>query len=244
MGATNGTAAAGREAANGTKPIDLYRVLRLRRTATKDEVAKAFRRLSLKHHPDRNPGDPKAAERFHRILLAYDVLSDDIRRARYDSTGEYDGKKTPTGGNESESLAEIAEVLGAMLTVVVKEVLGHNRNPAREDMVGHVRTVLANSKANVDKQRAALRKARDVLVVAADRFMVTAGENLLASVARVHIGQIDLELRPLDEEARRIDAAVVFLEKSKYRTDAIQQLMALGPATNSAGVIGIWFHQQ
>ena len=74
---------------------DYYEVLGVARDATDAEIKKAFRQLALKHHPDRNPGDPHADERFKVINEAYAVLSDPNRRAQYDRYGRVD---LPPGG--------------------------------------------------------------------------------------------------------------------------------------------------
>ncbi len=66
---------------------DYYEVLGLSREATPEEVKKAFRRLAHKHHPDRNPDDPSAEDRFKEASEAYEVLSDPEKRQRYDRYG-------------------------------------------------------------------------------------------------------------------------------------------------------------
>lgn len=66
---------------------DYYEVLGVAKTATKDELKKAYRKLALKYHPDKNPGDKVAEEKFKEAAEAYDVLSDDNKRAKYDQLG-------------------------------------------------------------------------------------------------------------------------------------------------------------
>src|SRR5512143_2961929 len=66
---------------------DLYRVLGVARDASADEVKTAYRKLARKHHPDVNPGDQKAEDRFQEISFAYDVPSDPENRAPYDEVG-------------------------------------------------------------------------------------------------------------------------------------------------------------
>jgi molecular chaperone DnaJ len=66
---------------------DYYEALGISRNATEDEIKKAYRRLAMKHHPDRNTGDVKAEEKFKEIQEAYDVLSDERKRAAYDQFG-------------------------------------------------------------------------------------------------------------------------------------------------------------
>jgi curved DNA-binding protein len=66
---------------------DLYGALGVARDAGEDEIRKAYRRLARQYHPDVNPNDQKAEERFKEISFAYDVLSDPEKRARYDEFG-------------------------------------------------------------------------------------------------------------------------------------------------------------
>jgi hypothetical protein len=64
---------------------DLYEVLKVEHDASADELRASFKRLAAEHHPDRSPGDPKAALRFKRINAAYQVLSDPTKRREYDA---------------------------------------------------------------------------------------------------------------------------------------------------------------
>ena len=66
---------------------DYYKILGVERKASADEIRKAYRKLALKYHPDRNPGDKTAEERFKDLNEAYQVLSDEQKRARYDQLG-------------------------------------------------------------------------------------------------------------------------------------------------------------
>lgn len=66
---------------------DLYGVLGLTRSASEDEIRKAYRKLAREHHPDVNPGKPEAEERFKQLAAAYDVLSNKEKRALYDEFG-------------------------------------------------------------------------------------------------------------------------------------------------------------
>jgi curved DNA-binding protein len=68
-------------------PKDYYEVLGVSRSASADEIAKAYRKLARQHHPDRNPGDKQAEGRFKEIQNAYDTLSDPKKKAMYDQFG-------------------------------------------------------------------------------------------------------------------------------------------------------------
>lgn len=66
---------------------DYYEVLGVGKTASDDEIKKAYRKLAIKYHPDKNPGDKSAEEKFKEATEAYEVLSDKQKRARYDQFG-------------------------------------------------------------------------------------------------------------------------------------------------------------
>src|SRR5690348_7772544 len=66
---------------------DYYKILGVARGAGTDDIKKAFRKLARKHHPDVNPGDKKAEEKFKEINEAYEVLSDPDKRRKYDTLG-------------------------------------------------------------------------------------------------------------------------------------------------------------
>lgn len=68
---------------------DYYKALGVSRTASAEDIRKAYRRLARKHHPDVNPGDKSAEEKFKKISEAYDVLSDPKKREVYDKFGSY-----------------------------------------------------------------------------------------------------------------------------------------------------------
>src|ERR1700722_11560888 len=67
---------------------DYYNILEVARTATQEEIKKAYRKQALKFHPDRNPGDSEAEKRFKEVSEAYEILSDEKKRQIYDQYGK------------------------------------------------------------------------------------------------------------------------------------------------------------
>lgn len=66
---------------------DYYEILGVQKTATKEEIKKAYRKLAMQYHPDRNPDNKEAEEKFKEAAEAYEILSDDQKRAKYDKFG-------------------------------------------------------------------------------------------------------------------------------------------------------------
>jgi molecular chaperone DnaJ len=90
-------------------PRDLYSVLGVDKKASPDEIKKAYRKLARKYHPDTNPGDKQAEERFKEISAAYDVLGDPDKRKQYDRGGLFAGAGRPggPGGFDTGSFSDI-----------------------------------------------------------------------------------------------------------------------------------------
>ena len=101
---------------------DYYAILEVAKTASDDEIKKSYRKLAMTYHPDRNPGDTSAEQKFKEINEAYDVLKDDQKRAAYDRYGHAafeNGGRGPGdfgfGGGFSGGFADIfEEMFGAM----------------------------------------------------------------------------------------------------------------------------------
>ncbi len=93
-----------------TEKRDYYEVLGVAKGASIDDIKKAYRKLALKYHPDKNPNDPEAEERFKEAAEAYGVLSDDEKRARYDRYGH--AATNGMGGFDPNQFADFGDILG------------------------------------------------------------------------------------------------------------------------------------
>ena len=77
---------------------DYYEVLDVDRSASAEEIKKAYRKMAVKYHPDKNPGDKQSEENFKEAAEAYEVLSNVEKKRRYDQFGHAGGAASPNGG--------------------------------------------------------------------------------------------------------------------------------------------------
>ena len=143
---------------------DYYKILGVERNASKDEIKRAYRKLALKTHPDRNPGDKKAEDKFKDINEAYQVLSDPEKRARYDQLGESYTQwqqggapaggfrwedwmaNAPQGGNVRVDVGDLEDILGGEFSEFFRSIFGgtadmSNASPRRGSTRRNGRTV-------------------------------------------------------------------------------------------------------
>ena len=84
---------------------DYYKILGVSKDASQDEIKKAYRKLAIKLHPDRNPGDKEAEAKFKEAAEAYEVLGDEKKRKEYDNPHSLHVNKLVCGGFPRNSLA-------------------------------------------------------------------------------------------------------------------------------------------
>src|SRR4051812_13652698 len=97
-----------------TTKRDYYEVLGVKRDATPEDIKKAYRQLALKNHPDKNPGDAAAEARFKEGAEAYEVLSDQAKRQRYDRYGHagLDGAGVHNFRNAEDIMSAFGDIFG------------------------------------------------------------------------------------------------------------------------------------
>src|ERR1700738_128912 len=94
-----------------TKKRDYYEVLGVNKDASDEEIKKAYRKLAMKHHPDRNPDSKDGEEKFKEAKEAYEVLSEAEKRRAYDASG-HAGVNPQMGGAGQEGFGGFAEAFG------------------------------------------------------------------------------------------------------------------------------------
>ena len=98
---------------------DYYQVLGISKTATQDEIKAAYRKLALKYHPDRNPGNKESEEKFKEAAEAYEILSDEQKRQQYDQFGHEGPQMGGFGGqgmNMDDIFSNFGDIFGDMFS--------------------------------------------------------------------------------------------------------------------------------
>jgi molecular chaperone DnaJ len=127
-----------------------YEVLGVTKSASDDELKKAYRKLARDYHPDRNPGDASAEDRFKEVQSAYDLLSDPEKRRAYDTFGSAGPRGFPGGADsggvrfEEFNVGDLGDLLGGMFGGARQR--GSARQPIRgDDLETHVRISFEDS---------------------------------------------------------------------------------------------------
>lgn len=128
---------------------DYYEVLGVQRTASGDEIASAYRRLAIKNHPDKNPGDQEAIDRFKEAAEAFEVLNDRDKRARYDRYG-HAGLNGQFGAHHFTDVEDIFSAFGDLFGDLFG---GRGRNQPRKgrDVRSDVTLTLKEAASGVTK---------------------------------------------------------------------------------------------
>jgi molecular chaperone DnaJ len=142
---------------------DYYEVLGVSKTATADEIKKAYRKKAIQYHPDKNPGDKEAEEKFKEAAEAYDVLSDEQKRQRYDQFGHnafsgagggggYGGYGGFGGGGFSMNMEDIFEHFGDIFGGHFGGRSSRTATPRGTNLRVRVKLTLEEAATGVDKK--------------------------------------------------------------------------------------------
>ena len=131
---------------------DYYEVLGVTRTATDEDLKKAYRRAAMKHHPDRNPGDKAAEAAFKECKEAYEVLSDGGKRRMYDQHGHAAFEHGMGGGNAGPGFHDVGDIFGDIFGNIFGGG-GGRQAPRRGADVGYVMELdLEDAVAGIEKR--------------------------------------------------------------------------------------------
>jgi molecular chaperone DnaJ len=112
---------------------DYYEVLGVDKSTPKDELKKSYRKLAMKYHPDRNPDDANASEKFKELSEAYEILSDDQKRQAYDQFG-HDGVN-PSFSNAQGAAMDLVIYLAIFFQIFLVDLEGLEDREPREELI-------------------------------------------------------------------------------------------------------------
>lgn len=121
---------------------DYYEVLGVARTASEQEIKSSYRKLAMQYHPDRNPGNPDAEDKFKEASEAYSVLIDSEKRARYDQFGFAGLGNGGFGGFDPNTFTDFSDIFGDLFSDFFGVNVGTGRGRTRAQKGGDVRADL------------------------------------------------------------------------------------------------------
>lgn len=196
--------------------MDLYQMLEIERDASKNIIQKAYRRLSKKYHPDLNK-DPKAADVFREITLAYEILMDDDRRNKYDLTGEID----PT--HHQRHLTMLMKLLQDIMQKVVSSALQQGLKAENINLIGDMTKATKAVIQDLKQKLNTLALAKEVLVDMNKLHTTTEGPDLMKDIINREIMTVEVHKRLLNDQMKPATDLLAYLKKCKYQFKDKQQ---------------------
>lgn len=183
--------------------MSYYEELGLTKEAKPEEIKKAYRELSKKYHPDKNPDDKEAEEKFKKISEAYEILSDPVKRKEYDETGKAGGYKQRTGilvGMINAHLVPLmikyADQPVDVLNYFIEDIKGK---------ISEVRKLAEKKKKTIED----LNRIKDKIE--------SEGENLVHEVIKTNIYNAESERLTLENLAEILEWCIEQMKPYKYK---------------------------
>lgn len=182
---------------------DLYALLGLKKSATKDEIRKAYKRLVFLCHPDKNKDDPSASEKFRNISKAYKILSDDNSRKIYDETGDYDEEQVGGGIDIPDTLNYFRKIYS---TNIIEEFMTKyiNSKEEEEDLInfykdnnGDIKKLLETIPCSRNQD---INRFLDIYESLFKRKILKKNKNYEATKSKIHLLKED---KQEEEEAKK-----------------------------------------
>lgn len=194
--------------------MDLYEVLGVSKDATAAQIGKAYRKKSMRCHPDRHPNDPDKAEEFKKLAEAFEILNDPERRARYDQFGDIEIEP------EDPMRGAVLSVLSQTFMSALTNLLGQRGDPAKHNLIELMKSNIVNSKHNHEQTIKINQRSIDTYEGIAKRFSrIGEGENIMASIARQNIPSLRAELEQSKEAITILDLAFIEVGNFVYAYD-------------------------
>jgi curved DNA-binding protein CbpA len=189
--------------------IDLYTVLGVPRDADRAAIRRAYRDKAHTAHPDAG-GTPEA---FAEIKLAHDILTDDLRRERYDKTGEIGA---PTIDSHR---AALMEMLSGALDLALLRLSRTPRLPKHLDMVQLTREALRERRKELVDQRTEFERTAERSRELLGRFSVASGDNIMEAVVTTRISLCVSQIESLSSRVTLIDEALEVLDGVTFQAE-------------------------
>lgn len=195
--------------------MDPYKILKVKKNATGETIKKAYRRASMRWHPDRNPGDEKAGEEFRKVQLAYQILSDPARRARYDATGDVSESRPDNG------IADFLPTISNLLVGVVNAIRKAGVNPSTKDLIAKVREAIAVPMEGMKSGLLEASKEKLDWEKLLPRFEVKKeGEhNFMADLVSGRIRDLKEKMSEMEKAIEQGKGMLAFLDNFSFRKD-------------------------
>lgn len=193
----------------------MFTILGVPFDAPYEMIDKAYKRLIVLYHPDRNPGDEEAARRYQLIDMAYSVLSDPNKRVRYSRTGVYDGQEAV-----NTEWMRTAEILSELLRQAVEQLTEKGDKITELNLTQVMTKSLAeNIKAN-KKELTIIRKGIENYKSLHGRFEIKAGEkNMLEGMLAFRIRCEEQRAEDQERIIKEHQAALEHLKLYKFKFD-------------------------
>lgn len=195
---------------------DHYHTIGVRRGASQQEILHGYRQARNRCHPDRNPGDATAKERFEEVENAWHVLGDAERKERYDRTGEWDKPQS------DRSNMMIVSVIYPYLDAILQAMANKGEKVEPRDLIADLKEMIKSMIVNLSKQRDAAEKIHAQAIEASQRIIGDKDSTeLIRGALKAIEGKWAREVRSAREKITGHHKALEYLETCGYRIDEI-----------------------
>lgn len=189
--------------------VDLYKILGIKNNATVKTIRNSYRKRAKKAHPDVGG----SAEEFAQLKLAHDILTDPVRRLKYDETGDV-SEKAP-----DNSLSQVIGELATALDHVLSQIERRSLEPTEFNIVSDMKIFLGGKLDEIQKKRKDLSRVISKTEKLLGRFGVKSGENYLEGIIVGKLSALSTHLRMVETQETPVKRALDILTNSSFRSD-------------------------